>query len=226
MNPGTQRQELLERLAASVARVERPHPVRVAIDGPDAAGKTTLADELAPLVEGRGRPVIRVSVDCFHRPREARYRRGELSPEGMYFDTFDYDAVRNVLLEPLGPTGDGRYCPAVFDLKSDEPIRLEWRQAAPEAVVLCDGVFLHRPELAGLWDLTIFLETDLDVSVGRAIERDSAWLPSREAARERYRLRYTPAQRFYFREVDPAARADIVIENTDPSAPVLVSGEI
>jgi hypothetical protein len=30
------------------------HPLRVAVDGPPAAGKTTLADELALLLRGRG----------------------------------------------------------------------------------------------------------------------------------------------------------------------------
>ena len=58
--------------------VSRPHssPLRVAIDGIDAAGKTTLADKLAPLIEAQGRPVIRASIDGFHRLRSLRYRLG------------------------------------------------------------------------------------------------------------------------------------------------------
>jgi len=54
--------------------------VRTAIDGPDAAGKTTLADELAVALRERGRDVIRASIDGFHRPRRERYRRpGEIA---------------------------------------------------------------------------------------------------------------------------------------------------
>jgi uridine kinase len=34
-------------LAETIDALERLHPVRVAIDGPDAAGKTTLADKRA-----------------------------------------------------------------------------------------------------------------------------------------------------------------------------------
>ncbi len=41
------RDELLSRLAEAVGSVTIAHPTRVAIDGPPAAGKTTLADELA-----------------------------------------------------------------------------------------------------------------------------------------------------------------------------------
>jgi hypothetical protein len=39
-----ERSRCLESLARLILRVERPHPVRVAVDGPDAAGKTILAD--------------------------------------------------------------------------------------------------------------------------------------------------------------------------------------
>jgi uridine kinase len=60
---------LLERMAELVGAVRCSHPIRVAVDGPDAAGKTTLADELASVLRGRGRTVIRASIDGFHRPR-------------------------------------------------------------------------------------------------------------------------------------------------------------
>ena len=67
---------------------------RVAIDGVDGAGKTTLANELAPRLELEGRPVIRASVDGFHNPRIVRYRLGKTSPEG--FMTLRYGAARSL----------------------------------------------------------------------------------------------------------------------------------
>ena len=70
----TARAALLDHLAEMVAALRRPHPVRVAVDGPDAAGKTTLADELAAVLEARGRTAIRASVDGFHRPALNLYR--------------------------------------------------------------------------------------------------------------------------------------------------------
>jgi uridine kinase len=83
------RSSLLEEIARSIVRVDRPHPTRVAIDGVDAAGKTTLADALAPVLASLGRPVVRASIDSFHRPRAERYERGRDSPEGYYRDSFD-----------------------------------------------------------------------------------------------------------------------------------------
>jgi MoxR-like ATPase len=72
--------DLVQQLAATVVdRAADRDRVLVWIDGPDAAGKTTLADRLAGALPG---PVRRISADDFLRPRDERYRRGELSPEG------------------------------------------------------------------------------------------------------------------------------------------------
>ena len=76
------RATLLRRLSGAIVRIVRDHPARVAIDGVDGAGKTTLADELVPYIQQRGRPVIRASVDGFHQSRSFRYRQGVDSPAG------------------------------------------------------------------------------------------------------------------------------------------------
>ena len=71
------RLDLLQELAARIARIERPHPVRVAIDGVDGVGKTTLADDLVGPLREMGRRVIRASVDGFHNPQRVRYSIGD-----------------------------------------------------------------------------------------------------------------------------------------------------
>ena len=117
-----ERERLLAHLARRIVAVSRPHPLRVAIDGVDGAGKTTLADELAPRVRALGREVVRSSIDGFHRPRVDRYRRGRDSPEGFYEDSFDHAAVRAALLDPLGPGGDRRFRTTIFDWRTDQPV--------------------------------------------------------------------------------------------------------
>jgi uridine kinase len=42
------REQALHQLAGILVSRIHPHPLRVVIDGIDAAGKTTLADELVP----------------------------------------------------------------------------------------------------------------------------------------------------------------------------------
>ncbi len=216
------RADLIRRLAEEIASVALPHPTRVAIDGIDAAGKTTLAGELVAPLERMGRQVVRASIDGFHRPREERYRRGKDSPEGYYCDSFDHAAVRRELLEPLGPCGDRRYRTAPFDYREDAPVDSPLLQAPVDAILLFDGVFLLRPELVGCWDLTIFVHVGFETSLARALERDFPLFGDGEAVRERYEKRYLPGQELYFAESRPQERAAIVVFNEDVADPRLV----
>lgn len=218
------RGDLLEHLAQRIDAVSpTTRPTRVAVDGADAAGKTTPADELAAVLRGRARArareVIRASIDGFHRPRAERYRRGESSPEGCYHDTFDHQALRRVLLEPLGPRGDRTYQQAVFDHRTDRPVADPPATAAADAVLLFDGVFLLRPELADQWDLLIFVSAAFERTLERARTRDLALFGSSAEVERRYRERYIPAQLLYFAEARPAERADVIVHNDDPERP-------
>ena len=131
--------ELADRVDA--LRVSRPVPV--AVDGPDAAGKSVLAGELGAVLRDRGGLVV-VSVDDFPRPPEERYARGRDSPEGYYRDAVDHDAL----------------------LARDPP------PTDPGTVVLCEGIFLLRPELRDLWDLSIVVTAPFDTRLRRALARD------------------------------------------------------
>ena len=78
MVPGEARSEVVDALADAVSALRVGHPTGVAVDGRSAAGKTTLADELADAVRERAREVIRASIDDFHRPGHTyRSQRGE-----------------------------------------------------------------------------------------------------------------------------------------------------
>jgi uridine kinase len=216
------RSALLDLLATHLCALSSPHALRVAVDGIDAAGKTTFADELAYHIQQRDRPTIRASVDGFHHPRHIRYRRGSLSPEGYYQDAFDYAALIQALLVPLGPAGDRQYRTQTFDYRSDRPITSVLQQAAASAILILDGVFLLRPELRPYWDVTIMLDVPFETALARAIERDIALFGTEELVRERYTQRYIPAQQIYRQQCRPLERADMVIDNTDPAYPLLL----
>ncbi|HEY1179078.1 MAG TPA: uridylate kinase [Phytomonospora sp.] len=219
----TTRDACLTRLAADLLARRPAHPLRVAVDGPDAAGKTTLADDLAGLIAAQ-RPVVRLSVDRFHRPEAVRRRRGSLSAEGYYRDSFDHDLIADGVLTPLGPGGDRRYLPAAYDHRADAPVAAALERAPVDAVVLFDGVFLLRPELRAHWDVSIYLHVAERETLARALVRDLALFGSAEVVEERYRRRYLPGQRLYRDEAHPVEHADIVLDMTDPGAPVVLRG--
>ena len=223
---GMSRKQVLNQLADIVVAIERPHPVRVAIDGVDAAGKTTLANELATYIEERGRPVIRASTDGFYRSRQERYRQGQLSPEGYYEDSFDYESIREDLLEQLGPGGSMRYRSVIYDSITEVFVYERLQSASPDAVLLFDGVFLLRPELRDVWDFCVFVHVDFEVALRRALERDIARFGSPESVRERYQNRYIPGQQLYLESVEPQKHADVVIDNNEPENPVLIASRL
>jgi uridine kinase len=216
------RRAVVERLANLIDGATLDHPVRVAIDGLDAAGKTVLADELAASFTARGRPVIRASVDAFHRPRAERHAR-EDPAEAYYRDSFDYARLRTQLLEPLGPGGNREYRRVAFDYRTDADVVSDVEVASCDAVLLFDGVFLLRRELLDCWDAKVFVSVSFDEALRRACIRDRELFGSQAEVESRYRRRYIPGQKLYLAEADPLRTADVVVENDDPARPTLAS---
>jgi uridine kinase len=208
---------LLSRLAAAIVALHPTRIIRVAIDGVDGAGKTTLADALAPVVAAQGRPTIRASVDDFHHPRELRYAQGRYSPDGHYLDSYDYDSFRTLLLDPLSPGGSGQYAARHFDLDNDRPFDPVTQQAEPASALIVDGIFLHRPELRSYWDLSVFLKVDFEVSLPRGAQRGPTFDATDAASPSNQR--YVGGQQRYLRECEPEQRADIVIDYNDLREP-------
>jgi uridine kinase len=207
---------------ADLIRLHAPGTiVRVGIDGVDGVGKTVFADRLARAIEAGGRPAIRASVDSFHNPREIRYLQGKTSPEGFYLDSYNYPELRRVLLDALGPGGSRSYCSAIFDHVADAPVPAHWSVAAPDAVLVFDGIFLHRPELRDIWDLSIFLDAPFAITIPRGAGRGPGFgSADLDAASNR---RYIEGQRLYLRENEPQSRASLVIDNSDLAQPVVTS---
>jgi uridine kinase len=184
--------------------------VRVAVDGPGGAGKTVFADELGGALAALGRPVLRASVDGFHRPRAERYRRGRTSPTGYWLDAFDYGRLAAVLLEPFGRGEPVRT--AGHDVRTDARVDLPPVPVPEHAVLIVDGVFTHRDELAAYWEFSVYLQVDMEIAVARMIARDG--IPPATVAR------YVAADRIYA-ALRPAERATVVLDNTHLAAPRL-----
>ncbi len=216
------RTQLLDDLAHRLVGL-RSTRVRAVVDGYTASGKTSFAHELAAAVRSHGRPTMRATFDDFKKPwrdaREKGYDR--VSGEGFYRNAPDFETARELLLKPAGPEGSGVVALCGHDPLTGEDHRGTTVDAPPDSVLIVDSVFGMRPEYDSYWDFRIWIEVPPQVALDRGIERDSA-REGRDQAERLHRDRYCVAVQIYVNEVDPKAKADVVIDNTDFRDPVVI----
>jgi uridine kinase len=180
--------EVLDHIATAIATLPQRGAL-VAIDGVDGSGKTTFARALH---ERLSMPASRlVHLDDFVNPPQIRHARGRWSPEGFWLDTYDYARIRAEVLD--GP-----------------------QEADP--LVIVEGMFLLRDDLAALWDFSVFLDVPFSETARRMAIRDGTHAdPDHVSMR-----RYVEGQRLYFDAVRPWARASLVVDNSDPVTPRII----
>jgi len=193
--------------------------ILLGVDGIDGAGKTVFADGFAEAFAEEGVAVYRASIDDFHRPRAERYARGRTSPEGFYRDSFDYATFRRVLIDPFregaqtaASTG---FQLAAYDVVRDATALSQWATAPRDAVLIVDGIFLHRPELRALWHWSVWLDVPFETAYARMALRDGCD-PDPFAQSNR---RYRDGQLLYLREARPKAAASAIVDNADLQHP-------
>jgi uridine kinase len=197
-----------------------PGRLRVAVDGLTAAGKSSFGDELADRICRTGRPVLRACLDDFKRPWRDRHLYDRESGDGYYRNAFDYDAVKSLLLGPAGVNGSGECVLCRIDPLTQADHSNVVTRAAPDAVLIVDGVFACRPEINEYWDVRVWLDINPELAVRRGARRDQAW--AGQDAEAVHRDRYQAAERVYLAEVDPVSQVDIVIDNTRFDVPRIV----
>lgn len=210
------RQLVLVDLLSLLLSVRPRERAIVAIDGVDGVGKSHLVRELlslAPHVSGR--EVLAVSIDGFHRPRDERHAGGRTA-QSFYRCSYNYAAFESAVLSPFRRGLEIR--PAVFDVAADTPVHPDPIEAADDALLLVEGIFLRRPELRGSWDASVWVTAPFDVTVARG----NARFPGRSSDPEHQdNRRYVGGQQLYIEQARLAPPTWIV-DNTDLNRPVLV----
>ena len=188
----------------------------VAIDGPTGAGTAHFADDLADEFRRKGTTVFRASVGDFHRSRTEREQAGWFSPRAFYEEAYDYSLLRRILLDPFRTAGSTGFVLAGFDERRDQVIHQpKWITAGTDALLLIDGPFLNRPDLAGLWNYSVWLTTQPEVGLARFAEWEGINPdPDNDLAR-----RQLGADALYIADADPSTRASAIIDNTDVDHP-------
>jgi uridine kinase len=191
-----EKNDTLDAVAAEILHNYGVGRAIVAVDGTSAAGTGDFADDLAEQLRKDGRKVFRASIADFHRPRTSRENQGPDSPKTYYAEAFNYSVFRRVLIDPFRASGSTGFVLAAYDAKREAAIQPRWMSAGPDAILVVDGVFLNRQELAGLWNYSIFVEVPVEESTVEA-----------------------QADALYIAEARPRAAAVAIIDNSDQDHP-------
>ena len=210
-----ERRNTMKALAEEMLQHSAHGRVVVGVDGVSGAGKTVFADDLATELRRLGHVVFRASMDDFHQPRAIRYAKGRESAQGFYEDSYDYASFRRVLLGPFRLAGSTGFCTQFFDLERDVAYESSWLTGPADAILIVDGLFLLRPQLAGIWNFSIWLDAPDEVRRERMIERDGSHPESDSPLGQRY----LGGQELYQREAKPRTAASAIVDNTDVEHP-------
>ncbi|HFK1680928.1 uridine kinase [Bacillus sp. FSL K6-0067] len=219
------RKQNIKEIIDRILTLKLTHPIRVGVSGITASGKTTFANELAEEIKKRGLPVTRASIDDFHNPRLIRYAQGKESAKGYYEDAHDYTAFKERLLKPLGPNGNLQYETISHNLITDIPVYNTPIFAQPNMVLIVDGTFLFKKDVAHLFDYKIFVDTDFEIARKRGVKRETEAFGSYKEAEKMFLNRYHAACKMYIEEHNPKDCADVVFRNSDLAKPELIFQE-
>jgi len=197
---------LVERVVDAILDRPRGERVRVFVDGAPPTDPGALADALVEPLRAAGRPVVRVSAGDFLRPASVRLEHGHHDALAYLEDWLDERALEREVLGPLGPPGNGRYLPTLWDPVADRATRAGYLDAAPDAVLLLDGSLLLGRGLPV--DLSVHLTTRPG-TLARRTPSDEQW------TLEAYAL--------YEARADPTRTADLVVRVDDPRHPAIVT---
>jgi uridine kinase len=182
----------------------RSRPLLVAIDGQSGSGKSELAARVAERLDA-----VIVPTDDFYASDVSDAGWAARNPAERAADVIDWRRIRAEALEPLlagrtaawypfdfeaGPRPDGTYPLATSPTPRD-----------PAAVVVLDGAYCSRPELADLIDLSVLVDVPAAERHRRLAERDD------QAYTATWQQRWSSAEDYYFSAVRPPASFDLVV---------------
>ncbi|MDQ4069486.1 MAG: hypothetical protein M3203_08490 [Actinomycetota bacterium] len=109
-----------------------------------------------------------------------------------------------------------------YDYRREASTRVDVVGVRATAVLVFDGVFLLRPELRRFWTLAVYLAITPEERMRRAVAREVEMLGSAADVEQRDAKRYLPGQALYRQEASPESHANVVVDNSEPTAPTIL----
>ncbi|WBW95826.1 uridine kinase family protein [Oceanirhabdus sp. W0125-5] len=186
-----------EQLQSTLKNMPRKHPtLLVGIDGCGGSGKSTFTEELTKL----NSEITIIHMDDFYLPSKQRINDTVL--QKTVGADFDWKRLRNQVLIPLSTNNHTKY--QVYDWATDT--LGHWIEVNPGGIVVIEGVYSLRSELADFYDYKIFIYCQRETRLKRGLERDG------ENARDIWENNWMVAEDKYIREHRPFEEADLIID--------------
>lgn len=205
-HPTSELQGAADTIVAAIRRLMagRTSPIIAALDGRSGSGKSTLASLIAAELDA-----VVIQGDDFYAAHISDAEWDSRTPAEKAADAIDWRRLRAEALEPLRAEKPARW--RAFDFEAggrpDETyaLRSDFVELEPAPVVVLDGAYSTRPELADLIDVSVLVDVPVDVRHARLAAREerdfiAAW-----------HARWDAAEEYYFTHVRPKSSFDLVV---------------
>ncbi|EPC8417652.1 uridine kinase family protein [Bacillus wiedmannii] len=171
----------------------------IGIDGCGGAGKSTLANK----IKSKFSTVTIVHMDDFYLPCSQIIN--EHPTNKSIGADFDWKRLLQEVLDPISNGIEG--CYKLYDWETDS--LAESHTVLANGIVIIEGVYATRQELAEMYDLKIWVNCPRETRIKRGIARDG------ETARDMWENNWMVAEDMYVESHKPHEFADFIIDGTN-----------
>jgi len=181
--------EIIKRAEEIISRKGR---IIIAIDGPCASGKTTLAASIAEKIDAQV-----IHTDDFFLPFDMRTEK-RLSQAGgnIHYERFCDEVINGIKSGKSFNYGIYSCSTGTYGIS---------QTVSPYKSIIIEGSYSLHPEIPDIYDLKIFLETDKETQLERILIRNGA------EALEIFKSKWIPFENRYFEEYKIKSKCDIIL---------------
>lgn len=178
----------------------KKRPIVVAFDGHSGSGKSTLTKAL---VEELG--AVRIDQDDFYRGGSYA-KLAAMSDEQRADYEIDWQRMRQEVLTSLLEGKSATYHPFDWNNQEETALSSQVIEVAPTPIIIIDGVFSSRSELADVVDFTVLVRLDREIRKAHLSSREG------DGFKDPINSLWDKAESYYLEHVRPLESFDIVVD--------------